>query len=243
MIVGGSKYIFFCVLLISTCLSQEAVNIGDSWGGAVSFNIYEQKFKQINSSVKVTRYAVGGTTSLDWVSPRGLGILTKMFNQNPKLSHMWVTLGGNDAQGLCAMGRCDEYEAFVLKNLRTLFTGLVKIKPDLKIASLGYDLLNWDRNDQCMANFRRRFAGQTLPGFRREFIDRFTRIYSTLQKEFPKNVYYVPVWGELQKAGGIPNTPNVNYGSPSKYYADCIHPNHDGYTVLFTKFFRDLKER
>jgi hypothetical protein len=51
------------------------------------------------------------------------------------------------------------------------------------------------------------------------------------------------VLGTLQKAGGIPNPPNIYFCSPAKYYRDCIHPNDEGYSILMKEFIPKLDER
>jgi hypothetical protein len=47
----------------------------------------------------------------------------------------------------------------------------------------------------------------------------------------------------MQRAGGIKNPPNTDFGSPSKYFSDCIHPNDEGFKVIMNTFFEGLKKR
>ena len=101
-----------------------------------------------------------------------------------------------DAMLLCSQRKCDEYEENILKNLIELYRKIIKVKPEIKMASLGYDLLSWERSQLCLDRFKRIFGEETLQEFRRNFIDRFTRINKALEKEFPKNAFYVQVWGK-----------------------------------------------
>ena len=71
---------------------------------------------------------------------------------------------------------------------------------------------------------------------------RFTFKFGVRDEKFIFNFFFFFI-GELQRVGGIKNPPNIQYGSPSKYYADCIHPTSEGYDILMTKFFKDLKQR
>jgi hypothetical protein len=98
---------------------------------------------------------------------------------------------------MCRQRRCEEYEASVLKNIKSLMKTLLRFKPNLKIASLGYDLLSWERSETCVRTFHVLFRGLTFKTFREQFISRFTRIHQEMEKEFPKNFFYVPVWGNF----------------------------------------------
>jgi hypothetical protein len=49
--------------------------------------------------------------------------------------------------------------------------------------------------------------------------------------------------GEMQKAGGVKNPPNLEFDSPDQYFSDCVHPNEDGFEVLMKVFFSELKKR
>eukprot|EP01080_Neovahlkampfia_damariscottae_P002667 gene2667-3863_t len=248
--------LFVVSLIIYSTIALEFANIGDSWG-THGFRVFQQKCKQTSPNSKVSMFAVGGTTAQQWASSQGIQKLKKIFTNNPNITHIWMTVGGNDAMNLCRQRKCDEYEASVLKDSRNIMKLLVSLKPSIKVSSLGYDLLSWERDERCKRTFSVLFRGQSYQTFRRQFIDRFTRLNQQIEKEFPKNYYYVPIWGRfiiltlliqtfkgvMQKAGGIVNPPNVNFGSPDKYYSDCIHPNDSGFRIVMENFFENLKKR
>jgi hypothetical protein len=98
---------------------------------------------------------------------------------------------------MCSQRKCEEYEASVLKSTQSLMKTLLRFRPTLKIASLGYDLLSWERSQTCLKTFNTIFPGLTLKTFREQFISRFTRINQQVEKEFPNRYFYVPVWGNF----------------------------------------------
>jgi hypothetical protein len=108
-----------------------------------------------------------------------------------------LNIKNKDAIQMCHQRRCEEYENFVLRNMKSLIKTLLHFKPNLKIASLGYDLLSWERSETCVKLFKFLFREMTFKAFREQFISRFTRIHQEMEKEFPKNFFYVPVWGNF----------------------------------------------
>jgi hypothetical protein len=143
---------------------------------------------------------------------------------------------------LARVNQYNKYPTRVLNDLRLLLTVILRVSPKLKISSLGYDLLAFARSESCMNTYRSTLRGIPIEKFRKDLIENFSNIFSTLQREFPNNFYYIPVWGTLQRKGGIPNAPNIQLSSPAKYFADCIHPNEEGWNYLMTEMFDGLKK-
>jgi hypothetical protein len=143
---------------------------------------------------------------------------------------------------LARVNQYNKYPTRVLNDLRLLLTVILRVSPKLKISSLGYDLLAFARSESCMNTYRSTLRGIPIEKFRKDLIENFSNIFSTLQREFPNNFYYIPVWGTLQRKGGIPNAPNIQLSSPAKYFADCIHPNEEGWNYLMTEMFEGLKK-
>lgn len=139
-------------------------------------------------------------------------------------------------------GQIIQFPFLFMNDTRKIFNSLISKNPKIKIASLGYDLMSFDRSEECKKQISQYFPGPLFI-FRKLFIETITRIFKQMEKEYPKNFIYVPVWGTLQKNGGIQNTPNIFYCSPAKYFRDCIHPNDDGYSILMKYFLTKLNER
>jgi hypothetical protein len=83
--------VFLCCVIY--VFSFQMTNIGDSWGTHGS-KVFQKKVKEINSTTTAGIYAVGGSTAHFWVNS-GVQVLQKMFRENPNLSHIWLTVGGN----------------------------------------------------------------------------------------------------------------------------------------------------
>jgi hypothetical protein len=68
---------------------------------------FQKKVKEINSTTTAGIYAVGGSTAHFWVNS-GVQVLQKMFRENPNLSHIWLTVGGNGKQSFLILKRCNQ---------------------------------------------------------------------------------------------------------------------------------------
>jgi hypothetical protein len=101
-------FVLFCFCVCSS-LTLEFANIGDSWGTS-GFKVYQQKVtlilfkknqcKQIKPNASVKRFAIGGTTAAQWASAEGALQIAKIVLENPNLSHIWLTVGGNGKKKL-----------------------------------------------------------------------------------------------------------------------------------------------
>jgi hypothetical protein len=81
-----------------------------------------------------------------------------------------------------------------MDDVRKIFNFLISKNPKIKIASLGYDMMSFDRNEECKDQLRRFFPGPIFI-YRKLFLETITRILKQMEKEFPKNFIYVPIWG------------------------------------------------
>jgi hypothetical protein len=113
-----------------------------------------------------------------------------------------------------------------------------KVHKDVKIAIFPYDIINLEEPKDCKEFAEGVFGKKTTL----EINELYTEFGETIKNTTSNysNVRFVEkMWGSLQRDGGIPNPPNLNFPSPKKYFSDCIHPNSLGWNVLNDQFFND----
>eukprot|EP00483_Globobulimina_turgida_P013084 UN13108 len=82
--------------LFTISFGDQVIVAGDSWGSE-GWNYLQQVLAAHSNTknLKVKSYAVGGTTTADWIKP--VDKLVNDVNKNSDAEYLWLTIGGNDA--------------------------------------------------------------------------------------------------------------------------------------------------
>ena len=74
----------------------QVIVAGDSWGSEGHEYLQDVLKQHANTKdLEVKSYAVGGTTTANWIKPPNK--LVDDINKNPDAEYLWLTIGGNDA--------------------------------------------------------------------------------------------------------------------------------------------------
>ena len=89
-------FTFVLSTLCTLSFGAQVIVIGDSWGEEGHEYLQDVLKSHANTKdLEVKSYAVGGTTTANWIKPP-----TKVvddINKNSDAQYVWLTIGGNDA--------------------------------------------------------------------------------------------------------------------------------------------------
>jgi len=231
--------------LFALCCTAHAADIvvfGDSWGtyGAASFE------KMANShGLTVDNVAVSGSKASDWAEDPNC--LRDVLQKNPDAKYVWLTIGGNDARPKMEQGvPIDAIVAQVMADIITFLEPALEERPDIKLATFGYDILFWDY-PMCKSTGDKMFAPYCGPRSGRDYIPCCNQLFYKIQSECTdvlarkyKQVSSPNLLGSWQHAGGVPGAdigkPVDTVFSPNQFTGPlklCLHANDAGYDVIF----------
>jgi lysophospholipase L1-like esterase len=226
--------IFGIVLLIAWPMSiaraeEKVMVIGDSWPAGYADNLQTQFSTHGHSTWKVANWAVPGSTADAWASDVA-GVLSNTIlylNLNPSINYVVVSLGGNDLHGGFPFDQIEEDLRTVVRRLSNETYWL------LGIVLPGYDILDWDRSQDCLLLGAALF-GSVLPGVINPLYLEVGARQQIVAGEFPKATY-LNLWGTGQ---GTPGSPNIYAFSPTSYVGDdCIHLTETGYNKFTQEIY------
>ena len=220
--------------------------MGDSWGTYGESSFYNTLIKK-GSGITANDICVGGTTAEGWD--------TELFKDTAKaaLSEetevVWITLMGNDVQEklpLCGFeGKSPdvcvaELIAALLPHMQNIIEYTHEFAPNARIVGFGYDLMGF-AGAECTE-----YPLYLLPGCNGDATCVNTHflkvqgVWDDLAKSYAF-VDSINLLGSLQAAAGSSvakvGSPDLAHYSPESFYGDCIHPNEDGFDVLFSNMY------
>ena len=232
----AALFVFGC---IAAANAAEVVVFGDSWG-TEGKKAFQDMFDKRGVKVSINNVAVGGTTAAGWAKQPDA--LKQAMDKDTK--HVWVTIGGNDAQadlpgcGAKCIPKCINE---TLANTKAFLDPAVAAFPDANIVQFGYDILLFDHYFGC------KIKGELLfPGCKGK-TDCVNTNFRHLQTDYVeklaayggyKNHVPLDLAGAMQKAGGVAGAdigkPVLSQYSPYKMMqSNCIHANDEGFGHVF----------
>eukprot|EP01083_Nonionella_stella_P024849 68458_1 len=242
--------------LFTLSLADQVLVAGDSWGEKGHPFLQNVLASHNNTKdLKVKSYAVGGTTTSDWISPPTK--LLDIVNENPDAEYLWLTLGGNDAADY--MPKCTRRHPYpdetcinnivsiMVNNTMIMLDPVLKQYPHLQVVQFGYDILNFQK-DICSFYGSDLIHGcdDTPSCINPQFIKLQTDFIPAVKQIFGRNYNGIDLLGTLQMNDPKHRYPNVTVGnpdldawSPRELIQDnCIHPTEpQGFTDVFEEMY------
>lgn len=248
------KLALVAMLLAGSASAANIVIAGDSWGEEGG-SAFQSMLDTYSPNTTLNNIAIGGTTAAEWA----LGKLgTLKTNVVADTTHVWLTLGGNDAiQGPlpdCGLVQkksaeeCTTVElARIKKHMSTIIEAIHKDSPNVRVLGFGYDILGMAKFPICPPLARGIFPQciNATEGFTTCFNTQFVRVQG-MWEELAQTYDYVDtvsMLGTLEAASGdkkaSTGTPDLSKFSPnSLMQTNCIHPTRGwdgGFGVIFKK--------
>jgi len=203
-------------------------------------------FDRYNDPRSIQNIGVGGSTCRGWAQGN---LLSRLVNavRAPDVEYVWMICGGNDA--LAELMLCTPQETCVENminnmraNMKVFISAARDANPNVKLVGFGYDLFPFgaihcnlislglfpdcDGDAHCVNNV----------------FFKFQYLYDEMAEEFD-SFESANILGALQASENVPGAsigqPNPNEFSPFDLYNfDCIHPNANGYDIIFDAFYQ-----
>jgi len=230
----------FALLSAFLAVSEAApiVVIGDSWAagqGAVQFRAMAER-----NGLTVDNIAIGGTTAAYWAARPNA--LRDAVARNPDARWVWLTIGGNDASAKLAAGvPIPQITAELIRDTNLFLRPLLAVNDRIRVVQFGYDILTFSLGI-CPVLGLALFPHCALytSCINRDFVQLQFAYVAELSRMYPQHDT-VNLLGAMQQAGGIPGAspgnPVMSQYSPNNLMSDCIHPNAQGYQVVFNAFW------
>lgn len=235
------------VFVGTSAAGADVLVIGDSWGthGADEF---QKMFSSRGVTKKIDNAAIGGTTTEDWI--RRKNDITKLVTGNPNATHMWVTLGGNDAfkqMPLCTkistQAKCiNKILGRAEKNFAEIASIVYKANPKLRMMGFGYDIMAFQKLPLCPSAVAGVLpdchkGGPNITCVNHAFVNIQYAVENVAKTN--KNMDAINILGTLQAAGKMEGAsvghPVMDHYSPARLYEEnCIHPTTiEGFKDVF----------
>jgi len=247
------------VLIAAICgisLADQVVVIGDSWGEEGHTYLQDVLKEHDNTkNLKVKSYAVGGTTTADWVKPPNK--VVDDVNKNSDAQYVWLTIGGNDAADylpdctkkhpLPDLTCINHILGVMINNTQIMLDPVFKQHPSIQVIQFGYDILNFQEGI-CSTVGRDIFNGcnDEPTCINTQFVKLQTQYIATMRERYGKNYNNINLLGTLQMADPKNRFPNVTVGNPDLnawspsqlIQSNCIHPTRpEGFTDIFNEMY------
>lgn len=232
--------VLFPLALLPIAHGSQVIVFGDSWAEGAADELQEALYSAGHGDVEVVPLGVGGTTADYWANTEP-GALPAAAQAYADADWVWLSIGGNDLFAHHLAGQGASNAADYDRNLRAMLAGLYGVRPDVEVVMFGYDFINFEQSNDCILTAWTYFGTAiTTPQVNQYFIDDVMGTIGAVAGDTPRLTYVDSVLGTLQRAGGVQGAPNPLLPSPSRYMADCIHPNHEGYGLIMDALVADF---
>jgi len=217
--------------------ADKVLAIGDSWGYAIPEPLNTHFDTHGHADWDVLNLAVPGGTA-DAYANDAAGVLTAtqtILAATPSIEVVLISLGGNDlwpnylSQGAAIFTAIEN-------DLRVVVNAILGVRPDVDIVFTGYDILKFDKSNECLL-FAYNFFGVVLPWEVSPLFIEIGNRQAAIDADYPE-VTYLNLFGTGQ---GNPGSPNILEWSPSAYVADdnldCLHLSSSGYTKFTLEIY------
>ncbi|MBZ0252020.1 MAG: SGNH/GDSL hydrolase family protein, partial [Candidatus Methylomirabilis sp.] len=238
MRAGRVGIVFAVAALLALAPEARAAKVvvfGDSWGYGGWEELGAHLAARGHPEMTVESYAVPGSSADFWANVQP-NAMRDAVSLNPDAEYVWLSITGNDVFAHYAAGNGASCAADNDVNLRKMLDDFFAVHPGVKVASFGYDFVNYEQSPECILTGITIFPGFATPQVNLTLLNDVGAVMQAVDADYP-NFTFVPVWGTLQAAGGIPGAPNILFPSPSQYFADCIHPNTAGFNLIMSRFY------
>lgn len=223
--------IFFGLLAAAPVESVEVVAFGDSWAEQGASHL-QHELQAAGFELTVDNRGAGGTTAEHWAT-RAPSALPEAVSEYPGVRWVYLSLGGNDVLTKYPRGRGAAVAAENERYLRRILGALFAQHPTIQVVLFGYDFINLERSPECRDFARATFgADWTTERVNQILLTDVGAVMERIASESP-NISYIPLWGTLQRAGGLTEAPLPALPSPATLLNDCVHPTPTGYRILY----------
>eukprot|EP00037_Helgoeca_nana_P032518 m.414214 g.414214 ORF g.414214 m.414214 type:complete len:277 (-) comp29278_c0_seq1:527-1357(-) len=243
-------------MLVAQVNSAQIIIAGDSWG-----TVGKSQFASVAGArgVTVDNIAIGGSTADQWSQDHYLLQLVEAIARNRDVTHLWLTVGGNDVMnGLTKGMNMAEVLAKLETDTSVILDHMKMAAPNITTIQFGYDIPNYGSSMGCLhkaAQFAHECSAEwaAVPsGGWGPFVNCSNSKTAMLQNVYvdglakqakEKKWRYVAadllgIFQYLNADTGIVGKPSMSVFGPDVYWlTDCIHPNPFGFTNLFIQFF------
>jgi lysophospholipase L1-like esterase len=223
--------LLFIIVVLSTlyslCFGAQISCIGDSWG-AYGCPVLTKVIQSQNPETRILDYSKSGSQTTDWIStgkyyPILLNALAAANNDTQ--TYIWFSIGGNDfLRSKNPLSTIFE----VSKNIVEVLKLIKNQRPNVTVVHFGYDFPNLSQDTLKAMNLTVTLVNEGCLTY---------NIVLNTIKLTQTNFQIVDIAGTLQKAGNVPNAPNLNLPSPVQFMRDAIHPNTEGFTFIMNTFY------
>ena len=170
--------------------------------------------------------------------------------------HVWLTIGGNDAQRAlpgCGLPCVPRLQNETVKRVQHFVEPALAAHPQVRVVMAGYDIFNFGAslNPECLAKglaFLPQCAGpRHIECFNEKFLELFQK--GIVEALASPRLTAVDIRGALQAAGGVPGArvgaPVLSSWSPDALMQpNCIHPKFgEGFTAIMDALWTTYFER
>ena len=156
---------------------------------------------------------------------------------------MRARIQGNDGIYELQEGRpIEDIIADALNNTRAFLDPLFAAHPSIQVVQFGYDIVQFGMSATC-----RTLGNDLFPDCNGDYTCMNNEMYAlqydyvdVLSSNYTSNHVSLNLLGTLQasRPAQVPAPyPNAAYFSPAELMNDCIHPNDDGFEILFDRMF------
>ena len=239
---------------------------GDSWGtdiaggSVIDRSAFQRKLHSKGCQFKELNIAIPGSTAEQWDHGK---LLSKLTSKAKEHDHLWLTLGGNDAQfslpncaktGASAAECGDQIRETLIKRIGTIVDAVHHANPALRIVGFSYDVMFGGPGCPLAAKrilpqcWKSATDTQAISCFNTEFV----KLHSVWQNLTSSRSWVSSpnLLGTTQAAANYTGTsvgnPDLSQFGPKQYWPttlECIHPSllpkkTSGAMVLMEQFHR-----
>ncbi|MBK7975062.1 MAG: hypothetical protein IPK07_17860 [Deltaproteobacteria bacterium] len=227
--------------------NNKVILFGDSWGALMGSALATQFDLNGHADYDVLNLSIPGSTADAYANNAG-GVMDATLAYivaTPEVQYVVISLGGNDMHALYPSQGLNA-NVLIEADLRVIVDRINAARPGLQILLTGYDILKWDKSNECLLIAYATFQGHVLPWEVNPVYMDYASHLSAISASYA-NVTYVNeplgLWGTGQ---GNPGVPNLLAWSPSSYVAsdnlDCVHLSSGGYNQftaqIYAKYFK-----
>merc|ERR1712125_143767 len=139
-------------LLVLLAVGGNAANVlvfGDSWGSSFARSFENMFVRHGRPDVEVHNAAIG-TTARFWARTPDAMVNAIRNNGGEDITHVWLTITGNDAMAEMAAGRTvEDILEDALNNTAIFVDPVLEAYPNIKVVAFGYDIVDFSSTVSC----------------------------------------------------------------------------------------------